>query len=82
MSAPEQGAPPPKAWTATPPKVQGWYWHWNGDVDSSPVPTSLLYSGWRDACFVSAGQLGLTEAVFCAEYGGYWYPMDEPALPL
>lgn len=72
-------APAPR-WSAQPPKEQGWYWHWNGDADSPPIPTSVLYSGFRDACFVSAGQLGLAEAVFCAEYGGLWLPLVEPKV--
>ena len=45
------------------------------------MPTSVLYSGTAQKCFVSIGQLGLTEAVFCEKYGGFWQPMTIPAIP-
>lgn len=69
-----------ETWTAQPPLQQGWYWHWNGDPDCSPIPTSVLYSGTEQKCFVSAGQLGLAHAVFCDEYGGLWRRMVEPSV--
>lgn len=60
------------------PTEQGWYWHWNGDEECRPLPTSVLWSGCTKSCFVSTGQLGLTQAVDCKEYGGYWLKMTEP----
>ena len=69
------------SWSDKPPTEQGWYWHWNGNPEARPVPTSVLFSGSRNACFVSAGQLGLKEAVFCDQYGGYWLPLVEPDVP-
>lgn len=69
------------AWSKEPPTVQGWYWHWNGDEDSSPIPTSVLWSGTSRTCFVSMGQLGLHEAVECDVYGGFWMPMTTPKTP-
>lgn len=60
------------------PVEQGWYWHWNGDAGCSPIPTSVLWSGTTQSCFVSMGQLGLTESVYCDKYGGYWMKMTEP----
>ncbi len=68
-------------WSKAVPTEQDWYWHWNGDPDSGPLPTSVLYSGFQQACFVSAGQLGLREAVPCKEYGGYWMKMEAPEIP-
>lgn len=68
----------PKVWGKAAPTEQGWYWHWNGDPGCSPVPMSVLWSGTTKRCFVSAGQLGINRAIDCAEYGGYWMPMQEP----
>lgn len=62
-------------WSNIPPTEQGWYRHWNGDHNSAPIPTSVLYSGTSKKCFVSAGQLGLDHAIDCDEYGGFWAPL-------
>lgn len=70
-----------KDWSPEPPTEQGWYWHWNGDPECNCLPTSVLFSGTSRKCFVSGGQLGLTKAVDCDEYGGYWLPMIAPNLP-
>lgn len=64
--------------TQVAPAEQGWYWHWNGDEECSPVPTSVLWSGTTNKCFVSTGQLGLTRAIDCDKYGGFWLKMTEP----
>lgn len=66
-------------WSDAPPTKQGWYWHWNGDHDSAPLPTSVLYSGTSGKCFVSSGQLGLDTAIDCDEYGGFWAPLPRPS---
>jgi hypothetical protein len=68
-------------WSAEPPTEQDWYWHWNGDPECAPLPTSVLYSGSTGTCFVSRGQLGLQEAIYCSEYGGYWQRMTAPDVP-
>ncbi|MFZ3286589.1 MAG: hypothetical protein WA191_07035 [Telluria sp.] len=68
------------AWSDKSPTEQAWYWHWNGDADSRPIPTSVMYSGTGKWCFVSSGQIGLNAAVWCHEYGGYWMRMHEPAI--
>jgi hypothetical protein len=68
-------------WSEEPPTEQGWYWHWNGDSDSKPIPTSVLYSGTSNTCFVSIGQLGIVEATDCSQYGGFWSAMEAPAVP-
>lgn len=68
----------PEGFTSAPPTEQGWYWHWNGDEDSRPIPTSVLWSGSTGTCFVSRGQLGLSEAIDCDKYGGYWLKLNEP----
>ena len=69
------------AWTETPPKEQGTYWHWNGDRDSAPVPIFVLYSGFSGKCFVTKGQLGMDHATDCDQYGGWWMPLADPELP-
>lgn len=74
-----QGVVPPQ-WSKEPPKAQGVYWHWSGDLDASPIPLSVLWSGSSNKCFVSAGQYGITEAIDCDQYGGYWQVAIEPAL--
>lgn len=68
-------------WNKEPPSAQGLYWHWSGDVDDSPIVLSILYSGTKKECFVSVGQYGINNAVFCGKYGGYWSACVEPALP-
>lgn len=68
-------------WTQQPPTEQDWYWHWNGDPDCSPLPTSVLFSGADGKCFVSRGQLGLPRAIDCDKYGGWWQRIRTPDLP-
>lgn len=68
-------------WTADVPVEQGWYWHWNGDVDCAPLPTSVLHSGTTGKCFVTQGQLGLTSPIDCDQYGGFWCgPIEAPQV--
>lgn len=66
-------------WTSIPPTEQGWYWHWNGDADCAPFPTSVLYSGTSGKCFVSAHSG--RGAVDCDKYGGFWQRLMEPPTP-
>jgi hypothetical protein len=68
-------------WVKTTPTVQGWYWHWNGDEDSAPSPLSVLWSGTSGKCFVSMGQAGISEAVDCDVYGGWWLELKVPETP-
>lgn len=68
-------------WTQTPPTHQGEYWHWNGDEDAAPMPMFVMWSGTSGKCFVSAGQLGITEAIDCDKYGGWWMMLITPQLP-
>lgn len=68
-------------WSKEPPKEQGWYWHWNGDSDCRPLPTSVLRSGASNNCFVSCGQLGIDHAIDCDVYGGWWMKMIAPKPP-
>ena len=72
---------PSAHWTESPPAEGGTYWHWNGDIDCAPLPMFVMWSGFSGKCFVSMGQLGITEAVNCDEYGGWWMPLETPALP-
>ncbi len=67
-------------WSATPPQEQGLYWHWSGSVDDAPIVLSVLYSGSNKECFVSIGQYGITKAIFCSEYGGFWASCPQPEL--
>ena len=69
-------------WTDEPPRLQGWYFHWNGDRDCSPLPISVLYSGASCKCFVSMGQLGIERPIDCDEYGGWWTPLVIPESPV
>ena len=69
------------AWTQQPPTEQGWYWNWNGDADCAPLPHSVMWGGLSGKCFVSRGQLGLTVAVDCDKYGGWWAPCEAPPIP-
>ncbi|CAB3733041.1 hypothetical protein LMG22037_05761 [Paraburkholderia phenoliruptrix] len=71
---------PAFAWTKEPPSEQGRYWHWNGDLDARPVPLSVLWSGSTKKCFVGIGQYGITTAIDCDVYGGYWQPVIEPKM--
>ncbi len=72
---------PDRPWTQNPPTDQGTYWHWNGDIDCAPLPVFVLWSGTTGKCFVSTGQLGITEPVDCDQYGGWWRPLYAPPLP-
>lgn len=69
-------------WTDSPPKLSGWYWWWNGDVDSEVLPVSVMYSGFSCKCFVSRGQLGIDEARDVDEFGGWWTPCRIPEPPI
>ncbi len=68
-------------WTKNVPTKQGVYWHWSGSHDDAPLVVYVMYSGTKKECFVSAGQLGLTKAVYCSEYGGLWANCIPPKLP-
>jgi hypothetical protein len=68
-------------WTQNPPSECGNYWHWSGDPDSGPTPIFVLWSGTSRKCFVTAGQLGLPDAVDCDEFGGWWKPLPAPGTP-
>lgn len=65
-----------RKWTKEPPTKQGEYWHWNGDLDCAPLPYFVMRSGTTNKCFVSCGQLGITRAIDCDEYGGWWCPLE------
>lgn len=75
-------APDASEWTKEPPNESGEYWHWNGDIDCAPVPMFVGWSGSTGKCFVSMGQLGLTHAIDCEEYGGWWKRMKAPVVPV
>lgn len=69
---------PGHAWTRTIPDRPGSYWNWGGQ----PGVAADLVQVRRDAaagCFsVSEGQLGLAKAVPCAQWGGWWAPVQIP----
>lgn len=60
---------------------QAWYWWWNGDLDSTPVPVSVLYSYTDQKYFASTGQLGWTRPQDVDEMGGWWLKIKEPEIP-
>lgn len=61
-------------------KESGWYWWWNQDLDSAPVPVSILHDG-HGLYFASKGQLGWTRAQNVEEMVGLWMPVTEPEVP-
>lgn len=68
-------------WSVEEPKEQGFYWHWSGSHDDAPIVLSVLKSGGINKCFVSAGQYGIKNAIYCKEYGGLWAMCASPKLP-
>lgn len=68
-------------WTQDTPEIQGLYWHWSGDSSDTPIVLSVLRSGTNNLCFVSVGQYGIEDAVFCENYGGFWSACVHPELP-
>ncbi len=66
------------AWTQSIPERPGSYWNWGGQ----PGVEADLIQVRRDTaagCFsVSEGQLGLAKAVPCAQWGGWWAPVQKP----
>lgn len=70
-------------WTEEPPKENGTYWHWNGCQSCAPVPMFVSgQGGMSGKCFITMGQLGITEAIDCDEWGGWWMKLETPAIPL
>lgn len=68
-------------WTQAAPTEQGFYWHWCGDEDASPLPLFVMFSGTSKRCFISLGQFGIQGTPDCAEYGGWWLPIEIPPTP-
>lgn len=77
----EHPAGSPPDWTREPPAVGGLYWNWNGDEDCSPVPLNVSGGGHGGKAFVKMGQYGLTHAIDCDDFGGWWRPCPYPPLP-
>jgi hypothetical protein len=61
------------AWSQTPPVTEGWYWHCCGP--GAPVLPVAVRCG-----LVLAGQLGLTNDIPTAEYGGWWQRAEVPGM--
>lgn len=65
-------------WSRSLPIRPGHYWNWGGQ----PGVEADLVLVRRDpvlGCFsVSEGQLGLSKAVTCAQWGGWWAPVQKP----
>ena len=59
----------------------GWYWWWDGDVDTRPVAVSVLYSPMGDIFFATRGQLGGDRAHDLSKLQGFWQRLVEPAVP-
>lgn len=68
-------------WTQVPPKVTGWFWHWNGDPDCGPNPFSVMRSTTAHKAFVARGQYGITKEIDCDVFGGWWLPLVNPLTP-
>ena len=60
---------------------QAWYWWWNGDLDSGPVPVSIFYSYTTQKYFATTGQLGWNRPQDVDEMGGWWLKIPEPIIP-
>jgi hypothetical protein len=73
-------SPAALTWSKEPPTKQGLYWHWTGDLDTGPIPLCVLWSGTKKKCFVPIGQYGIKQPFDCDKYGGYWMPLQEPAM--
>jgi len=77
-------APAPAAeevrWSKEPPTEQADYWHWDGDEDHAPMIYHVLWSGTAKKCFVSIGQYGIDEAIWCDNFGGYWMKIEQPSV--
>lgn len=67
------------AWTTEPPTEQGDYWNWDGDDDHAPMIYHVLWSGTAKKCFVSIGQYGIDEAIWCDNFGGQWMKIEQPS---
>lgn len=61
-------------------KEQGEYWWWDGDLDSAPVPVSIMLS-YPTTYFATVGQLGWNRPQDVEEMGGWWQLIREPAQP-
>jgi hypothetical protein len=68
-------------WTKTPPTEQADYWNWDGDPDHAPMVYHVLWSGTAKKCFVSIGQYGIENAIWCDEFGGWWLKIEQPTTP-
>jgi hypothetical protein len=68
-------------WTKTPPTEQADYWNWDGDPDHAPMIYHVLWSGTAKKCFVSIGQYGIENAIWCDEFGGWWLKIEQPSIP-
>ena len=68
-------------WTKTPPCEQADYWNWDGDPDHAPMIYHVLWSGTAKKCFVSAGQYGIDEAIWCDNFSGWWLKIEQPSIP-
>lgn len=71
-------AGPKHSWTQSIPERPGSYWNWGGQ----PGVGADLVQVRRDTaagCFsVGEGQLGLSKPVPCAQWGGWWAPVQKP----
>ncbi len=71
-------------WTRTPDydgHGRDLFWHWSGDPQHAPVPLSISRSGFTGKLFVMSGQYGIRDAIDVDDYGGWWTPVREPAIP-
>ncbi|KAA0946206.1 hypothetical protein FQ186_25990 [Pseudomonas sp. ANT_H14] len=67
-----------RAWSQSIPSRPGSYWNWGGQpgVEAELVQVRLDTAA---GCFsVSEGQLGLVKALPCAQWGGWWAPVQKP----
>ena len=68
-------------WTQVPPTQPGNYWQWDGNKLNAPLPLLVLCDGENGKPFIPSGQIGHAQSVDCDNLGGWWMPLNTPALP-
>ncbi|TCV51592.1 hypothetical protein [Pseudomonas sp. 460] len=65
------------AWTRSLPDRPGNYWNWGGQPGVEPDLVQVRRDTVAGCFSVGEGQLGLAKAVTCAQWGGWWAPVQK-----
>lgn len=68
----------PHQWSQDLPDSSGIYWNWGGQPGVEAELVRVRRSTAEEGFSVSEGQLGLAQAVPCAQWGGWWAPVQKP----